>query len=112
MPRATETMSLPTESSPAAGPTEIEPSTDEDEALGHVSPTRGIELESGRTLRAHAAQGLVVNSLFQIGLTGVGLVRQIGIAAFLTRAQYGVWGLIVTTLVTLGRLKQVGIDDK
>jgi teichuronic acid exporter len=105
-------MSEPTESVPAPDVTNAGP-LDEEEALDHhVSPTRSIELKGGRTLRAHAAQGLVINSLFQIGLTGVGLLRNVGIAAFLTRSQYGIWGLIVATLVTLSRLKQVGIDDK
>ncbi len=108
-----DTMREPSPPAPATDASEIEPSLDEEEAFAqHISPTRGIQLEEGVSLRSHAARGLIVNSMFQIGLTVVGLARRVGIAAFLTRAQYGVWGLIVTTLLTLTWLKQVGIDDK
>jgi len=71
-----------------------------------------FSLPEGRSLRQHAARGVIVNSLFQIGISGLGLIRRVGIAAFLTQSQYGFWGLIITTLITLSWLKQVGIDDK
>src|SRR3954452_13293479 len=71
------------------------------------------EIETGgRSLRVHAARGTLITSGFQVGLAALGLVRRVVIAAFLTRAEFGVWGIIVTTLVTLSWLKQLGISDK
>src|SRR5436305_15324566 len=66
----------------------------------------------GRSMRAHAARGTLINSGFQVGLAGLGLLRRLVIAAFLTREQYGIWGIILTTLLTLSWLKQLGIADK
>ena len=63
-------------------------------------------------LRATTARGVLVNSGFRIGIAGIGLVRNVGIAAFITAAEYGLWALIITTLMTLAFLKQVGIGDK
>ena len=63
-------------------------------------------------LRATTARGVLVNSGFRIGIAGIGLVRNVGIAAFITAADYGLWALIVTTLITLAFLKQIGIGDK
>jgi PST family polysaccharide transporter len=63
-------------------------------------------------MRAHAARGTLVNSAFQIGLAGLGLLRRLLIAAFLTRAEFGVWGIIISTLITLSWLKELGIADK
>src|SRR3954454_24921646 len=66
----------------------------------------------GRGLRQHAARGTLVNSAFQVGLAGLGLLRRLLIAAFLTRGEFGVWGIIITTLITLSWLKELGISDK
>src|SRR4051812_33855059 len=92
---------------------ELPPSLDEEEAFGEESAlARRIALPEGRNLRTHTARGVLINSAFQIGLTGVGLVRRAGIAAFLTQTEFGFWGLLVTTLITLSWLKQVGVSDK
>ena len=45
-------------------------------------------------------------------LTSLGLIRGLVVAAFLTRAEYGVFGVLAATLATLLWLKQVGIGDK
>jgi O-antigen/teichoic acid export membrane protein len=66
----------------------------------------------GQTLREHTARGVIVNSVFQVGFAVLNLVKRVGVAAFLSASQFGVWGIIVTTLITLGWLKQVGISDK
>jgi O-antigen/teichoic acid export membrane protein len=66
----------------------------------------------GRSLRAHAARGTIVNSVFQIGIAGIGFINRIAVAAFLTTTELGTWGLILMTLVTLSWLKQIGIADK
>ncbi len=66
----------------------------------------------GESLRVTAARGTIVNAAFQIGLSGLNLVRRLGVAAFLTAEEYGIWGIIMGTLVTLSWLKSVGIGDK
>jgi O-antigen/teichoic acid export membrane protein len=63
-------------------------------------------------LRTHTARGALINSAFQVGLAGLALVRRVGVAAFLTRSEFGVWGIILAALITLAWLKQVGIGDK
>jgi PST family polysaccharide transporter len=63
-------------------------------------------------MRAHAARGTIINSAFQVGLAGLGLLRRLLIAAFLTRGEFGVWGIIISTLITLTWLKELGIADK
>jgi O-antigen/teichoic acid export membrane protein len=63
-------------------------------------------------LRHEVARGTVINTAFQIGLAVVNLVKRFAVAAFLTREEFGVWGIILATLITLAWLKQVGIMDK
>ncbi len=64
-------------------------------------------------LRRHTARGVIVNSLFQAGLVGVSALRGLIVAAFLTRADYGVWGLVSVTLWTAVGLKAVfGANDR
>jgi PST family polysaccharide transporter len=66
----------------------------------------------GRSLRQRAARGALVNSGFQVGLAGLALLRNLAVAAFLTASEFGLWGLVITTILTLAWLKQVGIGDK
>ncbi|HEX8742410.1 MAG TPA: oligosaccharide flippase family protein [Thermoleophilaceae bacterium] len=66
----------------------------------------------GRTLREHTARGTIINTGFNVGLAGLGLLQRTLVAAFLTRAEFGIWTILVTTLITLSWLKQVGIADK
>ena len=54
----------------------------------------------------------MINSAFQIGLAGLGLVRQLAVAAFLTQEQFGLWGILLAILNTLVWLKQIGVSDK
>ena len=70
-----------------------------------------IDLQ-GRSLRQHAARGTIINSGFQLAMAGLGFLRRFVIAAFLTRAEFGIWGILLTTLITLSWLKQIGIGDK
>ncbi len=65
-----------------------------------------------RSLRRHAARGAVVNAVFTIGVSALTLVRGFLLALFLTRADYGVWGILVVTLGTIAMLKQIGIGDR
>ena len=66
----------------------------------------------GRSLRAHAARGTVLNAAFLVGLTTLGLLKGFVVAAFLTRQDYGIWGILVVGLGTLEWLKGSAISDK
>lgn len=66
----------------------------------------------GRSLRAFAARGVLINSAFDAGVSVLGLVRGFVLAALLTRSDYGTWGVLVVSLGVLARLKLVGISDK
>lgn len=64
-------------------------------------------------LRSHAARGIIVNSVFQASLVGISALRGLIVAVFLTRTDYGVWGLVSITLWTAIGLKAVfGANDK
>jgi lipopolysaccharide exporter len=65
-----------------------------------------------RGLRSHTAHGAIITSTFNIGYAGLGLLQRVAVAAYLTASEFGFWGLVVTTLVTLTWLKQVGVSDK
>jgi O-antigen/teichoic acid export membrane protein len=71
-----------------------------------------IALDGGRTLRQHAARGVIINSFFQVGFALLGMVKRVGVAAFLTTSEFGFWGILLTTVITLSWLKQIGINDK
>jgi O-antigen/teichoic acid export membrane protein len=64
------------------------------------------------SLRSRAARGTLINTVFSIALGGLTLIKSFVLAAFLTRADYGIWGVIVVSLSTLLFLKQAGIGDK
>ncbi|MGI8802693.1 MAG: oligosaccharide flippase family protein [Solirubrobacteraceae bacterium] len=63
-------------------------------------------------LRRRAARGTLMNAGFLAALTSLGLVKGFAVAGFLSRRDFGVWGVLVVTLGTLGWLKQVGIGDR
>jgi len=66
----------------------------------------------GRSLRAVAARGTVINGVFLVALALLGLLRGFVLARFLADEDYGVWGVLIVSLGTLLWLKQVGIGDK
>jgi O-antigen/teichoic acid export membrane protein len=74
-------------------------------------PEERLALE-GRTIREHTARGVLVNAAFNVGVTGLGLIQRVVVAAFLTASEFGLWGLLVTTMITLLWLKQVGLNEK
>ena len=74
---------------------------------GPASP-RGVD----SSLRVRAARGTIVNAGFMVGLHSLSLLKGFVIAAFLTRSEYGIWGIALLTVGTLTWLKQVGIGDK
>jgi len=63
-------------------------------------------------LRVRAARGTLINTAFTVGLGLLGLLKGFVLARFVSRADYGIWGVIVVSLSTLMWLKQVGIGDK
>src|SRR3954470_6084008 len=68
--------------------------------------------DAPENLRTRTARGTLINSAFQIGLAGLGLLKRVAVAAFLTREEFGIWGIMLAVLITLVWLKQVGIADK
>lgn len=92
-------------------PTELDTEFPADET--EPSPARRREIDTrGRGLRRHATRGILINSGFQVAFAGLGLLRRLVVAAFLTQAEFGLWGIMLSTLITLSWLKQVGIGDK
>jgi O-antigen/teichoic acid export membrane protein len=63
-------------------------------------------------LRRLTARGTLVNGAFLTGLSLLNLVRGFVLAHYLTREDYGVWGVILISLGTLMWLKQGGVGDK
>jgi O-antigen/teichoic acid export membrane protein len=80
------------------------------EAAPHLGPDKVPAEALG--LRSRAARGMLINAVFLGGLTSLGLIKGFVVAAFLSRSDYGVWGLLVVTLGTLGWLKQIGVSDR
>jgi len=70
-----------------------------------------VELR-GRSLRAHTARGTIVNAVFLIGLSSLGVLKGFIVAAFLTTTDYGTWGIVLIGLSTLLLLKQAAVSDK
>ncbi|WP_205695916.1 oligosaccharide flippase family protein [Conexibacter sp. SYSU D00693] len=66
----------------------------------------------GRSLRALAARGTLINSAFAVAVGLLGLLRGFLLAALLTPEDYGVWGILLVSLGTLTWLKAVGISDR
>lgn len=66
----------------------------------------------GGSLRTRAARGTVVNTAFTVATGLLGLVKGFILAGFLSKSDYGVWGIIVISLSTLVWIKQAGIGDK
>jgi O-antigen/teichoic acid export membrane protein len=63
-------------------------------------------------LRGRTARGTLINSGFQIGLSGLGALQRVVVAAFLTRTEFGLWAVVLVILVNLSWLKDLGIGDK
>lgn len=66
----------------------------------------------GRSLRQHAARGAIINAFYQVLIMTLGVLKGVAVAAFLSPEEYGVWGILLVSLVTITWLKQVGAADK
>jgi O-antigen/teichoic acid export membrane protein len=75
-------------------------------------PAQAGRFSGTQSLRARAARGTFINTGFTVATGLLGLLRGFILAGFLSRADYGVWGIIVVSLSTLVWIKQTGIGDK
>ena len=76
-------------------------------------PARDDRFRGIRDIRRHLARGMLVNGVFQVGLLAVAAIRGVAVAAFITRSDYGLWGLIGLTIWTaLGLKNQFGAGEK
>lgn len=67
-------------------------------------------IEAG--LRAQTARGSIINGAFQVGLAVLVLIQRVVVTAFLSVAEYGVWGVLLTAVLTVLLIKNVGIADR
>jgi O-antigen/teichoic acid export membrane protein len=81
-----------------------------DAARPGIDPSRLPE--GAGSLRRTAARGTLINSGFQIGLSALNVVQRVVVAAFLTRAEFGLWGVVASVVINLSWLKDFGIADK
>lgn len=77
-----------------------------------MSPTGRLDYVGDKGLRRHTARGALINVGFLVGASALNLVRGFALAAFLTAADYGLFGIVFVTLIVLLFFKQVGIGDK
>lgn len=66
----------------------------------------------GSSLRTRAARGTVINTGFSVTLGLLTLLRGFVLAAFLTPADYGVWGVLTVSLGALLFFKAAGVGDR
>ncbi len=56
---------------------------------------------------------MLINGVFQVGLLAASAIRGVAVAAFVSRTDYGVWGLIGLTIwASLGLKNQFGAGEK
>ena len=78
------------------------------------APARRDERLLGITnVRRHIANGMLITSVFQLGVVGLTALRGLVVAGFISSSDYGLWGLIGFTLwAALGLKTQFGANDK
>jgi O-antigen/teichoic acid export membrane protein len=81
------------------------------DAPQHFPAGRQVETR-GRSLRQHAARGTLITATFQVGLASLTFVQGFVVAAFLTRRDYGIWGILVVGLGTVQWLKGRAVSEK
>lgn len=72
---------------------------------------RELALGSG-SMRQAVARGTLVNGAFLTIVSALGMLKGLIVAGFLTREEYGIWGILIVTLATLLWIRDVGIGDK
>jgi O-antigen/teichoic acid export membrane protein len=74
---------------------------------------RDERLNGIANVRRHVAHGMLITTAFQIGVVGLTALRGLVVALFISRSDYGLWGLIGFTLwAALGLKTQFGANDK
>lgn len=63
------------------------------------------------SLRRHTAHGTIINAAYLVSLNLVIVVKGLVGAAFLSPAEYGVWGLLNLALLSVAWLRDVGVND-
>lgn len=63
-------------------------------------------------LRRLSGRGAMVNVAFQLGLTGLALLRGVAVAGFVTQSDYGLWGLLALALWTALGVRYIGVNEK
>ena len=91
-----------------SGATVMDTSEGEERALG----SGRLDPRQRGSLRNLTARGIVINAIFLVAMNALGFLKGFGVAAFLTPADYGLWGLLAVAFTTLFKLVQVGVDDK
>ena len=66
----------------------------------------------GRSLRTHTARGSLVNAVFVVGVNLLTILKGFVVAALIAPSDYGVWGIIITTFITVALLKSVAVADR
>lgn len=66
----------------------------------------------GRSLRAHTARGSLVNAAFIVGVNLLLILKGFVVAALIAPSDYGVWGIVITTFITVGLLKTAAVGDR
>jgi PST family polysaccharide transporter len=66
----------------------------------------------GRSLRAHTARGSLINTAFLVALSSLGFIRGFVLAGFLLATDYGIWGLVIGSLMIVTAVQQAGIGDR
>ncbi len=66
----------------------------------------------GRTLRVHTARGTLINGVFQVFLASLTFIQGFVVAAFLSRTDYGIWGILMVGLGTMQWLKGSAVSQK
>ncbi len=89
----------------AAGVAAVAPGPVSPDAVGQIGVPPG-------SLRVRAARGTLINTAFTVALGGLSLLNSFILAGFVTRRQFGIWGVLMVTLGTLLWLKQMGVGDK
>ncbi|MCW2967119.1 MAG: hypothetical protein JWM71_891, partial [Solirubrobacteraceae bacterium] len=65
-----------------------------------------------QSLRVRAARGTVISAAFVVVLNLLSLARGFVVAGFITRSDYGAWGVLGAIVGALTLLKDVGISDR
>jgi PST family polysaccharide transporter len=76
-----------------------------------VEPLAGRFSFTG-SLASRAARGTLINTAFMAALGALSLLEGFILARFLSRGDYGLWGIIAASLSTLVWFKQAGIGDR